>query len=48
MSKETVPSLVEHLKQIPDPRVKRTQRHELMDISGSEGDSIAARPASTK
>ena len=32
MSKETVPSLVEHLKQIPDPRVKRTQRHELMDI----------------
>ena len=32
MSKETAPSLVEHLKQIPDPRVKRTQRHELMDI----------------
>ena len=32
MSKETVPSLVEHLKHIPDPRVKRTQRHELMDI----------------
>ena len=32
MSKKTAPSLVEHLKQIPDPRVKRTQRHELMDI----------------
>lgn len=25
-------SLMEHLKRVPDPRVKRTQRHELMDI----------------
>ena len=32
MNKKTAPSLVEQLKQIPDPRVKRTQRHELMDI----------------
>ena len=32
MSKKATPSLVEHLKLIPDPRIKRTQRHELMDI----------------
>lgn len=32
MNNKTAPSLVEQLKQIPDPRVKRTQRHELMDI----------------
>ncbi|MEN9375140.1 MAG: hypothetical protein RL710_297, partial [Pseudomonadota bacterium] len=25
-------SLIEHLKQVPEPRVKRTRRHELMDI----------------
>ena len=25
-------SLLEHLGQVPDPRVKRTQRHELLDI----------------
>ena len=25
-------SLLEHLGRVPDPRIKRTQRHELMDI----------------
>jgi len=25
-------SLIEHLKKVPDPRVKRSRRHELMDI----------------
>lgn len=25
-------SLLEHLERVPDPRIKRTQRHELMDI----------------
>ena len=25
-------NLIEHLKQIPDPRVQRTRRHELIDI----------------
>ena len=32
MSKKAALSLVEQLKLIPDPRVKRTQRHNLMDI----------------
>ena len=32
MSKKAASSLVEQLKQIPDPRIKRTQRHELTDI----------------
>lgn len=32
MNTGTGTSLMEHLKQVPDPRVKRTQRHELMDI----------------
>jgi len=32
MSKSTGASLLEHLGRIPDPRVKRTQRYELMDI----------------
>jgi predicted transposase YbfD/YdcC len=32
MSKSTGASLLEHLGRIPDPRVKRTLRHELMDI----------------
>jgi len=32
MSKSTGTSLLEYLGRIPDPRVKRTQRHELMDI----------------
>jgi len=25
-------SLMEHLRQVPDPRVERTRRHELMDL----------------
>lgn len=32
MNKKTALSLVEQLKQIPDPRVKRTRRHEFMSI----------------
>jgi predicted transposase YbfD/YdcC len=32
MSKCTGSSLLEHLGRVPDPRVKRTRRHELMDI----------------
>lgn len=32
MSLYTGTSLMEHLKRVPDPRVKRTQQHELMDI----------------
>lgn len=32
MSKCTGTSLLEHLERVPDPRVKRTRRHELMDI----------------
>ena len=32
MSACTGTSLLEHLERVPDPRVKRTQRHELMDI----------------
>ena len=32
MSTCTGVSLLEHLERVPDPRVKRTQRHELMDI----------------
>lgn len=32
MSQRPGISLMEHLKKVPDPRVKRTQRHELMDI----------------
>jgi predicted transposase YbfD/YdcC len=32
MSTDTGISLLEHLGRVPDPRVKRTQRHELMDI----------------
>ena len=32
MSTCTGISRLEHLERVPDPRVKRTQRHELMDI----------------
>jgi hypothetical protein len=32
MGTSTAISLLEHLERMPDPRVKRTQRHELMDI----------------
>lgn len=32
MSGRTGSSLIEHLKKVPDPRVKRSRRHELMDI----------------
>ena len=32
MIESTGTSLLEHLGRVPDPRVKRTQRHELMDI----------------
>ncbi len=32
MSEYTGASLIEHLKKVPDPRVKRSRRHELMDI----------------
>ena len=32
MSTCTGISLLKHLERVPDPRVKRTQRHELMDI----------------
>ena len=32
MSACTGSSLIEHLKKVPDPRVKRSRRHELMDI----------------
>ena len=32
MIENTGTSLLEHLRKIPDPRVKRTRRHELMDI----------------
>lgn len=32
MTESTGTSLLEHLRRVPDPRVKRTRRHELMDI----------------
>jgi len=32
MSESIDTSLIEHLKKVPDPRVKRGRRHELMDI----------------
>ncbi|MGH6638911.1 MAG: ISAs1 family transposase [Polaromonas sp.] len=32
MSEHTGTSLMDHLKKVPDPRVKRSRRHELMDI----------------
>ena len=28
----TATSLMEHLRQVPDPRIERTRRHELMDL----------------
>ena len=32
MTESTGTSLLEHLRRVPDPRVKRTRHHELMDI----------------
>ena len=32
MTQSTGTSLMEHLRQVPDPRVKRTRRHELIDL----------------
>jgi len=32
MNQSTGTSLMEHLRQVPDPRMERTRRHELMDI----------------
>ncbi|WP_415838387.1 ISAs1 family transposase, partial [Polaromonas hydrogenivorans] len=32
MTQSTGTSLMEHLRQVPDPRIERTRRHELMDI----------------
>ena len=32
MTQGTGTSLMEHLRQVPDPRIERTRRHELMDL----------------
>jgi predicted transposase YbfD/YdcC len=32
MTQGTGTSLMEHLRQVPDPRIERTRRHELMDV----------------
>ena len=32
MTQGTGTSLMEHLRQVPDPRMERTRRHELMDL----------------
>jgi len=32
MTQGTRTSLMEHLRQVPDPRIERTRRHELMDL----------------
>ena len=32
MTQSAGTSLMEHLRHVPDPRIERTRRHELMDL----------------